>query len=126
MASVNGSYYLPVFYKRSVFLWEMIILYCILFKKMSQGFVAREFTTWLLPNGFKLQYTDYDNKWGVSRMDEINEPFQTNYINEVYCRKGIFYCLLLLYMKIKAADIRGIKNWRNLENERRALENKST
>jgi len=123
MASINGSYYQPPSWKRSVLVWEMIILYYILSGKIKRGFVGYEFTSWELPYGFELQYVDYSNDWGIGRKDEINYPFRTEYVNSVYCKKGPLYVLFSICMRIKAAKIRDIKNWKKLDTERRILEN---
>lgn len=81
-----GSYRTPSFYKCSVFLWEIMILYYALSKKIKIGFVDSEFTTWYLPGDFELKYVDYTNNWSIDRQEEINYPFTTTYINSVYCR----------------------------------------
>lgn len=126
MASINGSYFAPSSWKRRVFLWEMVILFWVLTGKIKKVEVLSEFTTWKLPNNFELQYTDYSHDWGISREDEINHPFRTNYINSVYCKKGPIYVLFRVYMRMKAAELRSIGNWRKLETIRREREGKPT
>jgi len=114
MASINGSYVPPIWWKRSVLVWEMIVLFWGLRNKINLESALCEFTTWNLPRGFKLQYVDYSNRWGIYRDDERNEPFRTNYINSVYCQKGPIYALFSICMRIKAAKVREIKKGINL------------
>lgn len=121
MPSINGSYDPPPRWKSRHLIWEIIIIYWALTGKIKRQFTAYEFTTWDLPNGFKLQYCDYDNRWKVARMDEINEPFETLYVHPVYGVHGPLYYILALFMRREAAKSRGIKNWMNLEKERRKL-----
>ncbi len=121
MASINGSYISPVWWKRIVFIWEIIILYWAFTGKIEIEWASHEFTKWKLPKEFKLKYVDFNNWWGVSRHDETNDPFETDYINPVYCKKGLIYSLFNTYMQKEASKIRGIKNWKNLEIERRKM-----
>jgi len=118
MASINGSYINPPWYKCSVFVWEITLIYYFLVGKISPPVGLSCFTTWRLPEGFELQYVDYAKTWGISRDDETNYPFRTNYVNSVYCRKGPLYWVLSLVMRREAALLRDIARWYHLDTER--------
>jgi hypothetical protein len=121
MASVNGSYVPPKWWKRCVLAWEILIVYYWWKNKINLDSALREFTTWTLPGGFKLQYVDWSKSWSIDRLEEVNYPFMTTYVNSVYCIKGPIYFLFAHFMRKEAAKIRGISDYKNLETERKKI-----
>lgn len=84
-------------------LWPIKILTFFIKKKMQTGHPCGPHTTWTLPNGYKLTYTDYCHDWSLDDSDDIESKCL---VNSVYCKKGLLYKYLCNYMMREAIRLR--------------------
>lgn len=102
-------------------LWEIRILMWFLFKKIDIVSYVSTHTSWRLPNGYKLTYTDYCHSWSLDANDSVIDP--KTLVNSVYCKKGLLYKLLCNLMRKKAAEYREIFDWKELDTFSRNAKN---
>jgi hypothetical protein len=94
-------------------LWSLRILFLFYKKRMKVERPVYQYTHWFLPNRYDLVYDDSSHSWSLDSGGSILSS--TTLVNSVYCKKGLLYKFVCNYLRKKAAELRHVEDWKNLD-----------